>query len=356
MRVLLYRPSLSLMSGAGQLIAMQARGLAAAGADVTVLAQRGAWKFFFRTGVAARSVSAERAGALAESSASGRIFVDHAAQLPAADVTFVHNLVTEASRFVAQPDWAGQADRERAFFTSMREDSPIVANSALVKAALVEQFALDPHRILVHYPGYRARVFARARAAALRDEARRALGVDTHAPLIGLVTSGDFRKRGLDVFVGAARLIAARRPEARFLVVGSRRLPEPIALDPLHASGRLVHVPKNRHPERWLAALDVLLYTALFEEFGIVVSEAQALGVPVLTSRRVGAAECLPPEYTPWILDTPSAEIFAERALALLADGEARHALAAAGAAGVQAFDEASYVRAAVRTILDQKR
>src|SRR5690606_181714 len=102
---------------------------------------------------------------------------------------------------------------------------------------------------------------------------------------------------GLDVFLDAAERIASGHSDVRFLVVGSRRMPESMRCHPLLASGKMTHRPKSTHPERWIAALDVFLYAAHFEEFGMVVSEAQAFEVPVLTSRHVGAAECLPTEY-----------------------------------------------------------
>ncbi|HEY5568315.1 MAG TPA: glycosyltransferase family 4 protein [Gammaproteobacteria bacterium] len=356
MNVLLYRPRLSLTSGAGQLIEMQARRLAAAGERVQVAGGRGALEFFLRTGIRARRLSprgAERRAALA---GRAEIIVDHGAVLAAADVTFVHNFFTEASRFVARPEWAEDVAREAVFFRALRTTTPIVANSELVRAALMRHFALEPKRIVVHYPGYRAAVFTPAAAARLRPRARADLGLDDTVPVIGLVTSGDFQKRGLDVFLDTAERIAATVPSARFLVVGSRRLPDEALRHALVRAGRVLYRPKNRQPEKWLAALDVLLHTARFEEFGIVVSEAQALGVPVLTSRRVGAAECLPPEYTPWLIDAPSAEAFAAKAVALLGDRDARRTLSAAGAASVARFDDRSYARAAVDTILAQKR
>jgi UDP-glucose:(heptosyl)LPS alpha-1,3-glucosyltransferase len=100
-----------------------------------------------------------------------------------------------------------------------------------------------------------------------------------------------------------------------------------------------------------MAALDLFLYAARFEELGLVVLEAQALGVPVLTSRRVGAAECLAAEYERWLIDVPDPAAFAASALALLADHDARHALGAAGAARAAAHDENAYVRATLATL-----
>jgi glycosyltransferase involved in cell wall biosynthesis len=345
-----------LTSGAGQLIEMQARALAGAGARVEVAAKRGALKFFLRTRIRARRLSPHAAERRAASAERAEIVVDHGAVLPSADVTFVHNLFTEASRFVARPEGAEGAAREAELFRALRPATPIIANSELVKAALIRHFALDPKRIVVHYPGYRSAAFTPAAAATLRPRARRALGLDDEVAVIGLVTSGDFQKRGLDIFLDTAERIAAAVPNARFLVVGSRRLPDEALRHALVRDARVLYFPKNRQPEKWLAALDVLLHTARFEEFGMVVSEAQALGVPVLTSRRVGAAECLPPEYTPWLIDAPSAEAFAAKAVALLGDRDACRTLSAAGVASVARFDDRSYARAAVDTILAQKR
>jgi glycosyltransferase involved in cell wall biosynthesis len=118
----------------------------------------------------------------------------------------------------------------------------------------------------------------------------------------------------------------------------------------------LLYRPKSRAPERWFSALDLFLYPALFEEFGMVVLEAQALGLPIVTSRRVGAAECLPPVYGPWVADRPLADDLAERVLALLADAAARRGLSAAGIANASAYDDRAYGRASAATILVQKR
>jgi glycosyltransferase involved in cell wall biosynthesis len=353
MNVLLYRRSLDVRSGAGQLMLMQAEGLKRAGARVKIACERGAARFFLRTGWVARPMSTARAGALQRRDC---VVVDHGACLAQADVTFVHNLYTEAQRFISRPEWVGEIARERAFFASLVGDTPIVANSKLVKAALIRNFALAPERILVHYPGVSSDGFKPAATATLRARARVRLGQDPTVPLVGLVTSGDFAKRGLDVFLAAAELIAARNADVRFLIVGSKHLPDWATRHPLVTAGRVVHRPKDRHPELWLAALDLLLYSALFEEYGMVVAEAQALGVPVLTSRRVGAAECLPAEYASWLIDEPAADAFAAKAIALLRDSTERARLSAAGIRNVAAFDDYRYVDATVATILRQKR
>ena len=117
-----------------------------------------------------------------------------------------------------------------------------------------------------------------------------------------------------------------------------------------------MHRPKDGRPERWFAALDVFLYPARYDAFGLVVAEAQAIGLPILTSRAVGAAECLAAPYARWLIERPDPSELAQRALALLADESARRELALAGSAHAEANDHRVYARDCVATILAQKR
>jgi glycosyltransferase involved in cell wall biosynthesis len=350
--ILLYRPSLDFTSGAGQLLQMQLLGLLGAGESAEIGCAHGALKFWLRSGTRARRISL--AGLRAAS--RQRFVVDHGLCIPNAAVVFVHNLAIEASTIAQRADWTAQAEAERNFFAKLRPDALIVTNSRLVADAVRAHFEVAAERVLVRHPGFHAARFNPSRAAQLRGAARRELGIAADAPLVGLITSGDFEKRGLDVFIASAERIAAARPDARFLVVGSKSPPAALRGHALAANGRLLHRPKGRRPERWFAALDLFLYPARFEEFGMVVLEAQAVGLPIVTSRRVGAAECLPPAYEGWIADRPDAVELAGRVLALLADRSAWAALSAAGSANAPRYDDRAYAASSAEAILSQKR
>jgi glycosyltransferase involved in cell wall biosynthesis len=347
--VVLYRPSLDARSGAGQLLEMQWRGLSAAGIPALIACERGALKFWLRTGVRAHRRSVRK---LERLRVQGDLIVDHGLGLPAADVVFVHNLASEVQRHVPpHADSALAAQREREFFRALRGTAIVVANSRLVAAALHSHFGIARERIEVLYPGYRSQRYSPQRAAALRAGARRALGLEPQASLVGLITSGDFAKRGLDLFLDAAVQIAGARPGTQFLVVGSKDLPEYARAHALVRSGAVSYRPKGRDPEPWFAALDLFLYPARFEEYGMVVAEAQAMGVPVVTSRLVGASESLPEPYAPWIVERPEVAAMAAKALALLADVELRRGLASAAAATIAAFDDRAYVEGTRRLL-----
>ncbi|HZD54044.1 MAG TPA: glycosyltransferase family 4 protein [Woeseiaceae bacterium] len=387
MRIVLYRRRLSLTSGAGQLIRMHARGLCEAGYAVQLAAHRGNFRFSLNSGFRVRRYPRDELKQMAAS--PDHLVIDHAAEIAEADLVFVHNLMSEGVRHIKRRDWLDHAARESEFFKALNVAAPIVANSRLVQRALIEHFDLDPQRIVIHYPGFDSRRFraesvrpdgseASAQAGtgasieantgpstgaiaeagteastdtrSLRRRSRAALGLAGDQPLIGFVTSGDLDKRGLDILLQTASRISEARDDVRFLVVGAKRLPGWAASQHLVSTGRFLYRPKDARPERWFAALDLFLFPARFEEFGMVVSEAQACGIPVLTSRRVGAAECLPPEYESWIVDAPAADAFAAKALALLDDRATMASLAVAGIKSVASFDDDSYIRQTLET------
>ena len=73
-------------------------------------------------------------------------------------------------------------------------------------------------------------------------------------------------------------------------------------------------------PEKWLGALDLMLYPARYEEFGIVVVEAMAMGIPVVTSSSVGAAEILAGTAKELVIDAgqESVSAYCEKTIELL--------------------------------------
>lgn len=350
MKVLLYRPNVDLRSGTGQLMQMQAAGLRAGGARVSVGCTRGGIGFFLRTGIGARYLSPAGAGRHARR--PGWLVVDNSMLVPDAQVVFVHNLVTEANEYLQDEELLPHVASEAGFFSRLRDDALLVANSRMVAGALARRFALPAARIAVLHPGIRNERFAPGRRLQLRGQARRRLGIPGGAPVVGLVTSGDLLKRGLDLFLDCARRLLLAHPELHFLVVGSKRWPAGVAAGDLLAGGRLHHMPKSARPELWMSALDLFLYPARYEEFGMVVLEAMALGIPVVTSLRVGAVECLPASCQALFAPVPDPPLLAAAASRLLTEPALAARLAADGSAAAQDCSGERYAREAAATIL----
>src|SRR5690242_732000 len=129
---------------------MQVRALRDAGERAEIGCERGALKFWLRSGTRARRIPAR----VVRDAARGRFVVDHGLCVPNAAVVFVHNLAAEANAHIPRPDWAAQATAEREYFAELRADALLVANSQLVAAALCSRFGAAPERVVVQHPGF----------------------------------------------------------------------------------------------------------------------------------------------------------------------------------------------------------
>lgn len=202
-----------------------------------------------------------------------------------------------------------------------------ICNSRLMQNELVTRYDIDRADLPIVYPGYQPTQFNPGDRERYREPVRAELNCGD-AVLIGLVTSGDFAKRGLDILLDAyAAMPATARGQTRLLVLGKlgassqfvNRATELGIADHIH------FVAHTREPQRYFHALDICVHPARYEEFGQTVQEAMACGVPVLTTRRVGAAELYPSDYVDSLPAAPETGVLAQQ-LAELVDSPARRA------------------------------
>ena len=106
--------------------------------------------------------------------------------------------------------------------------------------------------------------------------------------------------KGHDVFVRAAALVAKRRPEARFIVIGEDKSPQMEnrrSLESLIAELDLkgtVELPGWRDDmPAALAPLTLFVSAARSEPFGLAIVEAMAAGLPIVATASEGAMEIL---------------------------------------------------------------
>ncbi|MBE9536609.1 MAG: glycosyltransferase family 4 protein [Proteobacteria bacterium] len=103
-----------------------------------------------------------------------------------------------------------------------------------------------------------------------------------------LFIGNDFRYKGVRYAIETI----ARLPEKAVLVVVGAGDPKSIPgsqdlLEGLMLSRRVVFVGQDREVWRYYGAVDALLFPSLYESFGLVVLEAMASGLPVVTARTV---------------------------------------------------------------------
>ena len=169
----------------------------------------------------------------------------------------------------------------------------VVCHSVTVSEA---QRRLRPRAPVVTIPGG-VPVAAIATRAGSGAEIRRRLGWED-APLVGIVARLQPWK-GQEVFLRAAALLHARRPDVRYAVVGGAILGRegsyPDDLERLAADlglAQAVHFAGHQddvYP--WYDALDVAVHASFGEPFGLAVVEALALGKPLVASAEGGPLE-----------------------------------------------------------------
>jgi len=213
-----------------------------------------------------------------------------------------------------------------------------ICNSRLMRDDLARRYGIDEQRLPVIYPGYRLAQFNVEDRARYRSSVREELACGT-AVLIGLVTSADYRKRGLDILLEAyAGLDARLQQQSLLLVLGKQGGSGPFveAARALGIADRIRFVAHTRVPERYFHALDICAHPARIEEFGQSVQEAMACGVPVVASRRVGATELLPSELRDELPAAPDAANIRAQLATLIASREVRDTRAERARAAVQ--------------------
>ncbi|MCM2130743.1 glycosyltransferase family 4 protein [Larsenimonas rhizosphaerae] len=200
----------------------------------------------------------------------------------------------------------------------------VAVNSRLMGDELVSRYGIPDHQIEISYPGYDAHRFNPVSARAGRDAVRQAMGVADHCFLVGLVTSGNFKKRNVDGLITLASVLLKQQKAFHFLIVGKD--------DPAPYQARIRQLGLEAHfswrttideVETLYGALDLFILPAHIEEFGRVALEAMACATPVMLSRYVGASELIADRWPDLVIDPDQVESHVSQILALLND-EAR--------------------------------
>ena len=179
----------------------------------------------------------------------------------------------------------------------------------------------------------------------LRD-VRAELGIGPETPVVGFVARLDPWK-GLNVFIEAAALVAARFPDAVFLVSGDAPSGFEAHRDDMAALARRLGLGDNIRFLGWryrmddipavMAALDVFCHTSIEPEpFGLVVIEAMAMQTAVVAARAGGPLEIIEEGVSGLLTPPGDAQALADTVGALLADPVRRRAIAAGGRARVE--------------------
>ncbi len=168
---------------------------------------------------------------------------------------------------------------------------------------------------------------------------RAALGIPATAPVVGTVGRLSPQKAPLD-WLRAAATVAQAVPEARFVYVGDGPL-RPAAealIAGLGLSERVILTGLRRDVPELLATFDVFALSSLWEGLPLVILQALAAGVPVVSTRVDGVEEAITAGVNGVLVPPGQPQALGEAIIALLQDPKQARQLAAAGRERAQDF------------------
>lgn len=235
----------------------------------------------------------------------------------------------------------------------------LVACSETMRRQGIERGVGRPDQYQVILPPVDLEAFTPEGRERARRDVRQELGIPADAYMVVSVTRLSPQKAPLDL-VRAAELVVARRPDARFLVVGGGPLERAVRTEiAAHGLGdRVLLLGPRRDIPSLLRASDLFALTSAWEPFGIVYLEAAAVGLPCVGTRVDGVPEAVAEGVTGILVPPAQPAAMAQAMLKLADDPALARRLAEAGTRRAQAFGNERFVAAVddlYRRLLTQK-
>lgn len=179
----------------------------------------------------------------------------------------------------------------------------IIALTETVRADILRHYAVPAEDIVVIPNGFAPEEFSVARVREKRAQMRQRLGYGDRDQVILFVANELERKGFRPLLEAVARL---DDPTLRLLAVG--RLDAASCANSIRAlglEGRVQFCGPTNDVADYFAAADCFALPTQYEAWGLVIVEALACGLPVLTSRLAGAAMVVHEGKTGELLDDP---------------------------------------------------
>lgn len=239
-----------------------------------------------------------------------------------ADICFIHNCVhLEHELVYGRPLPLGNDVGElHSEVLSKQYFKVLVCNSKLMKQDLVNRFNIKEKCIEVLYPSCDPQNVTNPDLN-LREE----LGIKDNELVIGLVTSGNFKKRNVQLFLEASSQLRSDK-KIHFLVAGNGKSSEYEGAVDKHQHS-VIFLPSTDCVANYYAMLDVFVLPAYIEEFGMSVLDAMTCGKPVVLHCMVGASEILEGESVSFVLQSLDRHIWVDALQRLCDDSDLRERL-----------------------------
>lgn len=215
--------------------------------------------------------------------------------------------------------------------------SIVVVNSDMVRRHFDEFYGIGPEKIRVVRSAIDPTRFAPDDRAERRRAERAGWGVADHLP-VGLFVAMNYRLKGLAPLIRGLVRVPRELP-LKIAVVGHPKFGryEKLA-ESLGVRDRLLFLGFRASPKDAYFAADFLVHPTFYDPCSLVVLEALACGLPVVTTRYNGASELLTPPSNGFVIDDPHDSAALANALIEMSDPAYRAAASIAARAAANAW------------------
>lgn len=212
----------------------------------------------------------------------------------------------------------------------------VSAVSQATKSDLERFYGTDAGKISIIYNGVDAMRFSPENKL-FRKEVRARYGISDDALLCLFV--GEYRRKGLATVIRALGHLGEARLHLLAVGHGDQKKYHDLAAE-VGISGQVTLAEPARAIERVFGAADLFVFPTFYEPFGMVITEAMASGLPVITSRRAGAAEMIADGETGLLVENPGdTQGLANQIQKLIADTSLREGMGKQARLAVAQYD-----------------
>ena len=223
-----------------------------------------------------------------------------------------------------------------------------IAVSERLKEDFVRHYGSAAQTLLVIANGLDTQRFSPSARASHRRQIRARFRIAESDLVLIFVGRRDWERKGLPCVMQALALIP--RDDVKLLVAGEGDTA--FYTDMAREGGvenRVVFVGHTATIWEHYAAADVFVFPTLYEPYGLVITEAMASGLPVITARAAGAADLIDDGVSGALLDDPTdANELASKINVLLSDAKVRSDM---GSKARLAVEGLSWDEVALRTL-----
>jgi len=214
---------------------------------------------------------------------------------------------------------------------AFRQATTVIAVSERVKQELID-LGISPNQIRVILNGVDLQEFYPPgnHSPDPVNSLRHQLGLPDPAPLALFVGDIRLNRKNLDTVLHALTQV----PDLHLAVVGTvTGSPYPRLTEMLNLTERVHFLGYRQDVAALMRSADLFVFPSRYEPFGMVVLEAMASGLPVITAKTAGAAEVITPECGMVLANPEDANALAQCLSKLVADAGLRRHMGQTGRA-----------------------